>query len=80
MSQLMDDFSNMVSAFTLIDYILFFILVFLSIALYRGLWVTFVRNLEERIWRAQSMVNMIPFEIIADNKKLQKSLNKADFM
>lgn len=79
MSQLMDNLLSLKNTITLWDYGMFFFQTLLSFVLYKVLWMPFVKNLEDRIWRAQGMVNMIPFEIIAENKQLMKSMIHAYF-
>ena len=64
----MSNLEVMSNTFILGDYVLFAVLLLLNIILYKGLWMPFVSNLENKIWRAQGMVNMIPFEIISENK------------
>jgi hypothetical protein len=79
MREMMTNLLTMKNTFLLGDSMIFVILFILSLILYKALWMPFVKNLEDRIWRAQGMVNMIPFEIIAENKELMKQMTKAYF-
>jgi hypothetical protein len=52
MSELMENLVVMKNFFILMDYIMFAAQFLLSYILFKGLWKPFVRNLEDRIWRA----------------------------
>lgn len=63
--------------FALVIFGVFQLLLFL---LYIFIWKSYVRNLMLKIWRTQGMVNMIPFEIIKENKKLMEAIEKGNYL
>jgi len=79
MDKLLVNFGYMGSLFLTVDILLILLLLIISILLYFLLWTPFVKNLKEKIWRARSMMNLIPFEIIIEDKKLIKLMNEAHF-
>ena len=80
LSVLTDNLVDMMATFDLGDYLIIFGLAGVLLVMYFGLWMPFVNSLQARIWRAQGMVNMIPFKIINENKALSKSMEKSYFV
>lgn len=79
MESLIENIAVMGRLFLTVDILLIIALLLLSILLYLLLWVPFVKNLKEKIWRARSMTNLIPFEMIVEDKQLIKAMNEAHF-
>ena len=79
MDSLLQNFGNMGALFLTIDILFILLLLVLSILLYFFLWTPFVKNLKEKIWRARSMINLIPFEMIVEDKQLMKAMKHAHF-
>ena len=58
-----------------------FILTFLFIAfIYIFVWLPYLRNLSQKIWRTKGMLNMIPIDIVSKNENLKNIFVSGDLL
>ena len=58
----------------------FSIIVIVIVGLFTFVWIPYLKNLSNKIWRTKGMLKMIPLEIITNNDNLKSAFLSGDIL
>jgi len=78
LDSLIQAYKKMYDSQLLLRIIFFVVISTLMLSMFFFVWVPFINNLSTEIWRTKCMLTIIPKEVIAQMKSIQKFLNNPD--